>query len=53
MTDMVSIPREEMEQLLAELQDLRDKAAAMADPWRARWASYRERVRAREREEGQ
>lgn len=45
----VTIPREQLERLEAELADLRQ--AAQSDPWRARWGAYRERVRAREREQ--
>lgn len=51
---LVQISSDELEQLRAEvrrLQDQRSPAERLADERAARWALYRERVRARERAE--
>ena len=48
-TVTVTIPREQLDRLEAELADLGGKVEL--DRWRARWGVYQDRVRAREQEE--
>jgi hypothetical protein len=48
--EMVTVPREDLERMAADLADLKEAAG---DRWSRQWTAYRERVRTREREGGE